>query len=150
MPNTPASRWLGRLLLWSSLGLALTGMGQMPIFSRYYIADIPGLGWLGNFRATAELHLALGALFLFTLGLLAVAWIDADERRRALAVIRALLLVAVAATGLVRVLQNGLLPLFGPMTVRYLDWSHLGLAVALGVAFLLPSRQKIPSPASPS
>ena len=24
--------------------LTLTGFGQMPIFKRYYIADIPGLG----------------------------------------------------------------------------------------------------------
>jgi len=26
--------------------LVLSGFGQMPIFKRYYIADIPGLGWL--------------------------------------------------------------------------------------------------------
>ena len=26
--------------------LTLTGFGNMPIFKRYYIADIPGLGWL--------------------------------------------------------------------------------------------------------
>ena len=28
--------------------LTLTGFGQMPIFKRYYIADIPGLGWLAD------------------------------------------------------------------------------------------------------
>lgn len=145
MPNRGISHWLTRLLFWSSLGLALTGMGQMPIFSRYYIADIPGLGWLGNFLVTAELHLALGAVFLFALGLLAVAWMGSDQRRAPLRLLRAGLLAAVAVSGLVRVLQNGILPLFGPLTVRYLDWSHLGLAVALGIAFLLPSPKTTPS-----
>ena len=142
MPRKPATSWPARLLFWSSLGLALTGMGQMPIFARYYIADIPGLGWLGNFRATAELHLALGSVFLFALGFAAVAWIVSGTRQNVVARLRAGLLLAVALTGLVRVLQNGLLPLFAPLSVRYLDWTHLGLAVALGLAFLLPKGKR--------
>jgi hypothetical protein len=145
MTESRFSRWQKRLLLWSSLGLALTGMGQMPIFPRYYIADIPGLGWLGDFRVTAELHLALGILFLFVLGALAVAWFTSVRPQSGLALIRAVLLVAVAATGLVRVLQNGQFPLFGPMTVRYLDWTHLGLAAVLGLAFCIPRRRPAPS-----
>lgn len=43
--------------------LALSGVGQMPIFKRYYIADIPGLGWLAEYYVTHYLHY-LGAVLL--------------------------------------------------------------------------------------
>ena len=36
--------------------LTLSGFGQMPIFKRYYIADIPGLGWLAKFYITHYIH----------------------------------------------------------------------------------------------
>ena len=74
MPNERFPRWQKRLLLFAALGLALTGMGQMPIFSRYYIADLPGLGWLGDYETTAALHLALAAVLLFVLGMFVAGW----------------------------------------------------------------------------
>lgn len=144
MPNSIFPRWQRWLLLWSALGLALTGMGQMPIFSRYYIAALPGLGWLGDFRITAALHLALAALFLFVLTAMAVAWLGTRARGHLplSAGVRVGLLAGVAVTGLLRVLQNGTLPLFDAGTIRYLDWSHLGLAVALGLVAAFWRRPK--------
>jgi hypothetical protein len=139
-------RWQKRLLLAAALGLALTGMGQMPIFSRYYIADLPGLGWLGNFRVTAALHLALATVLLFVLASFATAWIGAGSGRPALSRPgwwRTGLYAAIAVTGLLRVLQNGLLPLVGPMQVRYLDWTHLGMAMALLVFALAWGRRPV-------
>ena len=44
--------------------LTLTGFGQMPIFKRYYIADIPGLGWLAEFFITHYIHYLGAILFL--------------------------------------------------------------------------------------
>jgi len=135
-------RWQRRLVLWLSLGLALTGMGQMPIFSRYYIADLPGLHWLGDFRMTAALHLALAAILLVVLTQLAVAWFGWGRLRSRLSGVvlaRVVFFTALAATGLLRVFQNGSQPPIGPMEIRYLDWGHLGLAVALGIAALLPA-----------
>ena len=44
--------------------MGLTGFGQMPIFKRYYIADIPGLAWTAKFYVTHYLHY-LGAILLF-------------------------------------------------------------------------------------
>ena len=129
-------RWQKRLLLAAALGLGLTGMGQMPIFSRYYIADIPGLAWTGAYRVTAAAHLALATALPFVLCAMATAWLGAGRARPALSragMWRIALYAAVAATGLLRVLQNGDAPLFGPLSMRYLDWTHLGLAVALGV-----------------
>ena len=48
------------------LFLTLTGFGQMPIFKRYYIADIPGLGWLAKFYITHFIHY-LGAILILAL-----------------------------------------------------------------------------------
>ncbi|WP_428561778.1 MAG: hypothetical protein ACP59X_19705 [Solidesulfovibrio sp. DCME] len=144
-------RWQKRLLLASALGLGLTGMGQMPIFSRYYIADLPGLAWLGDFRVTAALHLALAAVLLFVLGAMATAYLGAGRGRPMLTgpgKWRVALYAAIAATGLVRVLQNGAAPPLGPGAVRYLDWGHLALAMGL-LAFALGwGRQAATQPAA--
>ena len=144
MPRPLFPRWQKRLLLLAALGLALTGMGQMPIFSRYYIADLPGLGWLGNYQITAALHLGLGALLLCLLAAFAATWIGAGASRPQLTPAgrqRAALYGALAITGLVRVLQNGSMPLVGPLQVRYLDWTHLALAMGLLVFALARGRK---------
>lgn len=44
--------------------ITLSGFAQMPIFKRYYIADIPGLGWLAQFYVTHAVHYALAALLM--------------------------------------------------------------------------------------
>jgi len=54
------------LYLFTMFFLALSGFGQMPIFKRYYIADIPGLGWLAKFYITHYIHY-LGAILLLAL-----------------------------------------------------------------------------------
>ena len=46
--------------------LTLSGFGQMPIFKRYYIADIPGFGWLAQFFVTHYIHY-LGAILILVL-----------------------------------------------------------------------------------
>jgi len=46
--------------------LTLSGFGQMPIFKRYYIADIPGFGWLAQFFVTHYIHY-LGAILILAL-----------------------------------------------------------------------------------
>lgn len=144
MPRPLFPRWHKSLLLAAALGLALTGMGQMPIFSRYYIADVPGLGWLGNYRMTAGLHLALGAVLLGVLTRMATTWLTAGRRRPGLTPAgwqRVVLYGALAATGFARVLQNGTWPLLDPLQVRYLDWAHLGLAMALLAFAVLRGRR---------
>jgi len=47
--------------------MALSGFGQMPIFKRYYIADLTGLGWLAQFYVTHYFHYA-GAAALLAIG----------------------------------------------------------------------------------
>jgi len=43
--------------------LILSGFAQMPVFKRYYIADLPGLGWLARFYVTHAVHYGAAAVF---------------------------------------------------------------------------------------
>ncbi len=53
--------------------ITLSGFAQMPIFKRYYIADIPGLGWLANFYITHLMHYIFAGIFI---GLVVYSIID--------------------------------------------------------------------------
>lgn len=44
--------------------IVLSGFGAMPIFKRYYIADIPGLGWLAKFYTTHFIHYTTGLILI--------------------------------------------------------------------------------------
>ena len=48
----------------SLLMLALSGFGQMPIFSRYYLAKIPGFKWLGEFYITHLIHYIFAGIMI--------------------------------------------------------------------------------------
>ena len=109
--------------------LALTGFAQMPIFKRYYIADIPGLGWLAKFYVTHDLHYLAATLFF---GLL--AYIIADrtlagsgrQTRVSLSgAVRGLILTAVVISGLFLVLRNLSGYTFSPDFIIFLDLGHL-------------------------
>ncbi|EHJ47875.1 hypothetical protein DFW101_1868 [Solidesulfovibrio carbinoliphilus subsp. oakridgensis] len=137
-------RWQRRLVLAASLGLGLTGLGQMPVFARYGVAAIPGLGWLGDFRSTASLHLALAAVLLVAVAALATVWLGAGSGRPRLTGpgwCRVALYGGLAGSGLLRVLENGPAPFMPPGQVRFLDWTHLGLALALGAFALWRGRR---------
>ena len=108
--------------------LALSGFGQMPIFKRYYIADIPGLGWLAEFYVTHYLHY-LGAVLLIG----AAAYVLADfllSRRKTLqltptGLLLSALLGGILITGAFLVLRN--LPgfWFPPGVIIVMVLSHL-------------------------
>ena len=63
-----SSRKSSSFLTWlyrAAVGLVLfTGFSNMPISKRYYIADIPGLGWSGDFLLNVQVHYLLGAVLL--------------------------------------------------------------------------------------
>lgn len=44
--------------------IALSGFAQMPIFKRYYIADIPGFAWLAQFYTTHFIHYLCAIILL--------------------------------------------------------------------------------------
>jgi hypothetical protein len=54
-------KWFYILVLFA---LVFSGFGQMPIFKRYYLADIPGLAWTADFYITLYIHYVAAALFI--------------------------------------------------------------------------------------
>ena len=132
----PAFRTLFRI---NMLFLTLSGVGHMPIFKRYYIADIPGFGWLAEFHITLTLHYLTASLFLAL-----VAWIvttrlltNADHGLSPTARVKIGLYIAIIASGALLVIKNfkGIyLPAFG---ITATDLVHLMGAFTLGITALV-------------
>ena len=130
---TAGSKALRRVFILTMALTAFTGFGQMPIFKRYYISDIPGMAWSADFYATHFLHY-LGASVL--LGLFAYFVLDYVLTGRKhfqltpSAYLRIILLVGIVATGILRVFKNMPDVLFSPTFTVFIDISHLGFAMA--------------------
>lgn len=111
---------------------ALTGFAQMPIFKRYYIADLPGLGWLAQFYVTYALHYISAIVFIVLSVYLVVDFVLLERRYwriTPMGYARVALLFLILATGVLLVFRN--LPgyRFSPQFVVALDFSHLGLVM---------------------
>jgi hypothetical protein len=121
--------WVKPAYLFVLFMLGLTGFAQMPIFGRYYIADIPGLGWLDLYYVTHTVHY-LGAIVLLALviycGVVYGALFRKQYRLAVLARVRIGLLAGIVVTGIFRVVKN--LPdiVFSPGVTMFIDIAHLG------------------------
>lgn len=138
--NSLFPRWLNRILLAVITLLALTGMAQMPIFKRYYIADIPGLGWLAAFYTTHKIHYIAAAVFLALLFWMATVYLLNHRktwRLTAMGWVRLVILALIVVTGMLRTVKNLPDHGFSPITVMLVDWTHLAAAMLLGVTAIL-------------
>ena len=58
-----------RLVHWlvaiSTFALIFSGFGQMPMYARYGIADLPGMGWAADYHLTLTIHYVAGAFLFF-------------------------------------------------------------------------------------
>jgi len=118
--------------------IVLTGFAQMPIFKRYYIADIPGLGWLDQFYVTHYLHYVAASV------LLAVVFNGAAEyllklrkqyRVTIIGWIRSAFLLGLIVTGSLMVLKNFTGYWFSQNVIIILDIVHIALTVLyIGIA----------------
>lgn len=114
--------------------IALTGFAQMPIFKRYYIADIPGLGWLAKFYVTHSLHYGLAALFT---ALAVYGALDLFLRGKNLSALtpvgkfKAVMVLGLMVSGAAMVLRN--LPgiHFSHVSIYVMNLAHLGCCMAL-------------------
>ena len=127
--NSLPVRWFYLITI---LCLTLTGFGQMPIFKRYYIADIPGLGWLAEFFITHYIHYLGAILFM---GFAAYMIIDyLILRRKSLQMtptgyVRSILLAGILSSGILLVIRNLPGSSLSSGFIVFLDLCHLGLVV---------------------
>lgn len=122
-------RWLTVTMGIVVAALALTGFGQMPIFKRYYLADIPGLGWLSAYYFTHTIHYIGAAIFLGLAAYMVVVFLRSRRLGARITTSGALRTGAVAiivVTGIFRVLKNRPDVYLGPDTVFLIDVAHLG------------------------
>jgi len=113
--------------------LVLSGFGQMPIFKRYYIADIPGLGWLAEFFITHYIHYMAAILFLALTAYTIIDYLLATRKSRqmtATGYVRSALLAGILASGIFLVVRNLAGSNFSSGFIIFLDLCHLGLVMA--------------------
>ena len=127
--------------------MALSGFGQMPIFKRYYIADLPGLGWLAQFYTTHYIHY-VGAILLLGIAAYYTTLYLAD-RRRDIKIsfygwLQGGVMAGLVVTGALRVIKNYAGVTMSSGLIVLLDILHLALVMALmliGLAGLCMRRQ---------
>jgi hypothetical protein len=114
--------------------ITVSGFGQMPVFKRYYIADIPGLGWLAQFYVTHIIHysaaivlIALVTYALFDFFFNGAGW----KRISRSGYVKIGLLAGLCVTGVLMVVKNLPNSYFDHTTVIVLDLAHLGLCMIL-------------------
>lgn len=127
-------RTLNPIFRLTVFALLFTGFAQMPIFARYYLADVPGFAWTADYYLNHVLHYGLAAVLLVFLG-----WrLPMAMKRRWTfgGLLLALCWAGTAATGLVRVMKNQPDAFFSPTLVMAVDWAHLGFVMLLGAVSL--------------
>ena len=114
--------------------LGLTGMSQLPIFKRYYLADIPGLGWLDDFILTHQLHYLLAIPFLLLVGWRVGWWLVMHRPRLAPGRMAGAWIMAILIiSGMLRVIKNLPALTLDANTIIALELVHLFAAMALGL-----------------
>jgi len=113
----------------------------MPIFKRYYTADIPGFWWLAEFYITHYLHYLSAAVFL-VLSAYAIVDYFLSGKKRGVKIttsgyVKALTLSGIIVKGILLVIKNFEGYLFSPGIISLLDIAHLGLVMVLLAASLL-------------
>jgi hypothetical protein len=117
-----------------------TGFGNMPLYGRYYIADIPGLQWSGDFIANLKVHFVAGAALLAIAAYRLVGIIMTRKAADGVTFMEKLVggaLAFVVATGVVVTVKNfpGVTP--GLKTMLGINFLHLGAAMAFAVVGVL-------------
>ena len=117
-------------------GLAFTGFAQMPIFKRYYLADVPGFAWTADYYLNHRLHYLLAALllafFTYVIVVYAAVWRSRWKITR-WGLLSLGLWTGIVVTGIMRVMKNQPGMHFSPTTTMWVDWLHLGLVLVLGM-----------------
>lgn len=135
MKVRPYPRWVTRLFIFAMTMLAATGMMQMPLAKRYYVTEIPGMAWTGDFFLVHKLHYVFAAILLFVVGIVVVNWLLQWRDQLALTPLgkaRVVVVTGLIVSGGFRVYRN--LPdiTLDPALVMLIEWVHFGLFMVMG------------------
>jgi hypothetical protein len=117
--------------------ITLTGFAQMPIFKRYYIAHIPGLGWLAQFYVTHAMHYIFATVLI---ALCVYAALDFALSKKGLSGVtasgfaKAVIILGLMASGGLMVVRNLPGVYFSDILIYVMNLAHLGLCMALLMA----------------
>jgi len=116
--------------------ITLSGFAQMPIFKRYYIADIPGLGWLAQFYITHRIHYIFAVIFLvFVTYALVDFFIGKTNSKKIMpAYAKGGIIAGLVITGSLMMVKNFSGTPFSSGVIIFLDISHL--LFCMGLLFL--------------
>lgn len=131
--KTPAgSTFLSVTYVLTLLMMALTGFGQMPIYKRYYLADIPGMAWLADYYVTRYIHY-IGAMVLFALithAMFNYLLLHRNHRRlTGYGYAGIFLMAGIIVSGAFYLVKNLPGSIFSPALVHVIDLGHMGFAV---------------------
>jgi len=119
--------------------LTLTGFGNMPIFKRYYIADIPGLGWLAKYYVTIYMHYLFAILLLGIITYMVIEYLLTKRKSIKMTLsgyIRGGIVAGLITTGILLVIVNLKFSGFAPGFIIFLYLCHLALVMVLLMAGL--------------
>ncbi|MBW2655196.1 MAG: hypothetical protein JRC91_09780 [Deltaproteobacteria bacterium] len=114
--------------------ITLSGFGQMPIFKRYYIADIPGLGWLAQFYVTHIIHYAAASVLIALVLYILFDFIfngSGLNRITGSGYLKIVILAGLIVSGGLMVFKNLPGVYYGHTTIIVLDLVHLSLCMML-------------------
>ena len=111
---------------------ALTGFGQMPIYKRYYMSDIPGFAWLADFYLTRYVHYLSAVLLLALVSYFVFDFVFIKRKHVSITrsgYFRGVLLAGIVITGVLFVIKNFAILPFSPQFITFLDLCHLGFVM---------------------
>ncbi|MBW1766685.1 MAG: hypothetical protein JRJ65_06490 [Deltaproteobacteria bacterium] len=114
-------------------------MHTFRLLKRYYIADIPGLGWLAKFYVTHYMHYIFAILLLAITSYIVIDYMLIKRKRIKITIsgyTRVALVAGLVITGILLVIRNLAGSGFSSDFIIFLDLSHLGLVIALLTAGL--------------
>jgi hypothetical protein len=99
-------RWIFIIAMWL---VVFTGFGNMPLYGRYYVADLPGMAWSGDFIMNVQVHYICGAVLLGLSIYYLISYVfirNQGMRLTSSGMFRAAILALALITGLFMALKN--------------------------------------------
>lgn len=127
---------VNRLYQWAYLAamaaVFFTGFGNMPLYRRYYVTDLPGFGWAGDFMINVQVHYMADAVLLALSAYFTVSWIFLRKEGQRLSQtgrIRAIVLGLALLTGLAMAVKNLSGVVYPLPLLIAMNFLHMSLAV---------------------